>query len=377
MYISILNMPNNSVNSLHLESEYNILVANTVDGFYLLKLPLTTTNYKSETLVPTGPFCVTYKPYLVRMISPFHCLFVTEKNNDPMLLTINVNDNDNAFPKSYTIMVFNTEQNKIILHFTIGHKITNIVTIDKYILVITLNQILVYTQNIVNNLNDPNNVSFVKTIHTFTNPLGLCSAKSYKNNLVIATLGRTIGEVMICTLKKRSNIYIQAHTNTITNITLDDKCELISTTSNSGTLINVFDISNCAKVYQFRRGIFGTTIHDVKFDASGNYISCCSDNGTVHMFHLYDKCSESTDHKNTTSSFSIFGPIVPVCQSEWAYKLFKINQCVKSTCYFKKLNDKINIHITSNDFIYYIVNDIENNQDIVIKHDIGKLITKS
>jgi WD40 repeat protein len=254
------------------------------------------------------------------------------------------------------------------------------IVVDKYILIVTINQILVYSQNILANSTDPNNVSFVKTIHTFTNPNGLCSAKwcdnsnNNNNSLVIATLGRSVGEVMICTLKKRSNIYIQAHAYDITNIAIDDKCELISTTSSSGTLVNIFDISTCSKLYQFRRGIFGTIIHDIEFDNNSNYVICCSDNGTIHVFHLYDKCSEDTQHKNTTSNFSLLGPIMPVCHSEWAYKLFKINAGVKSNCYFVKVNDKINIHVTSDDLMYYVINDIETNADKVLKYNLTSLI---
>lgn len=352
--------------NLHLEEEYNTIVANTGEGFYLFSL---------NQLEKQGPYCEIYKPYLVRMLSPTYCLFVTQKSSDSGILS--VDDKLNSFSKSYTIMVLNTVENKIILHFTIGHKILNMIAVEKYILIVTVSQILVYSQDILTNNNDPNNVSFVKTIHTFTNPQGLCSAKCNKNTLVIATLGRSTGEIMICTLKKKSNLYITAHNNNITNIVLDDKCEMVSTTSESGTLINVFDIPNCAKVYQFRRGIFGTIIHDVKFDPTSNYLTCCSNNGTVHIFHLYDKSNNDTEHKNTTSNFSMLGGIMPVCYSEWAYKLFKINAGIKSKCYFIKRNNETNIHIVSDDSTYYVINNIEQNLDQIIKHDIGKLcVTK-
>lgn len=370
---------------LHLEEKYNTLVVNgdmTVgtdsnlssgvgDGFYLLSL---------NQMEKRGPYCEIYNPYLVRMISPSHCIFVTQKSNDSTFqsstLNANLNQSDkfDSSLKSYTIMVFNIEQNKIMLHFTIGHKILNIITVNEYILIVTISQILVYSQNILTNNNDPNNIAFVKTIHTFTNSRGLCSAKCNKNILVIATLGRCVGEIMICTLKKKSNLYIQAHNYNITNVVLDDKCELVGTTSESGTLINVFDIPNCTKVYQFRRGIFGTTIHNIEFNCTSNYITCCSDNGSVHVFHLYDKCNNNVEQKNTTSNFSVLGSIVPVCHSEWAYKLFKINPHVKAKSYFIKENDVINIHVVANDLMYYIINDVEKNQDTVIKHDISKLL---
>jgi len=366
---------------LHLEEKYNILVVNRGvdingdtgfgDGFYLLGL---------NKMDKHGPYCEIYNPYLVRMISQNHCLFVTQKSNDSTLqattlnASLNQSDKFDLSVKNYTIMVFNIEQNKIMLHFTIGNKILNIITVDEYILIVTISQILVYSQNILINNNDPNNITFVKTIHTYTNPKGLCSAKCNKNILVIATLGRCAGEIMICTLKKKSNLYIQAHNYNITNVVLDDKCELVGTTSESGTLINVFDIPNCTKVYQFRRGIFGTTIHNIEFNCTSNYVTCCSDNGSVHVFHLYDKCSNNVEQKNTTSNFSVLGSIVPVCHSEWAYKLFKINPHVRAKSYFIKENDTINIHVVANDLMYYIIEDVEKNQDTIIKHDISKLL---
>lgn len=353
--------------TLHFEERYNTLVAGTNDGFYLFNL---CNNFKKSCL-----YCEIYKPYLIRMFSLNHCLFVTEKNTSEIL---NTNDNVNSFAKSYTVMLFNIEQNKIMLHFTIGQKILNIIIVDKYILIVTANQILVYSQTILTNSNDPNNVAFVKTIHTFTNPCGLCSAKCYENTLFIATLGRIMGEIIICTLKKKSNLYIQAHNNNIANIVLDDKCELVSTTSESGTLINVFDIPSCTKIYQFRRGIFGAVIHDITFDGTRRYLACCSNNGTCHVFYLYDKCDEKVDNKNTTSNFNMLGSIVPVCNSEWAYKLFKINSGVKSHCYFEEINNKTCIHVVGNDMMYYFIDDIENNnnnQDQVIKHDVGKLVS--
>lgn len=379
---------------LHLEEKYNTLVANTNDGFYLFntenELHNCSLDKECQENINTlskkfGPYCEIYKPSLIRMLSPLHCIFVTEKSSDSTTLPININDIINAFTKSHTIMIFSIEQNKILVHFTIGNKILNMIIVDKYILIVTINQVLVYSQNILTNNNDPNNIIFLKTIHTFNNPNGLCNAKCFKNSLIIATLGRTTGEIIICKTcdstkhpieKKTSNLYIQAHNYNITNITLDDKCELIATTSESGTLINIFDISSCNKLYQFRRGIFGTIIHDISFDPTSNYIACCSNNGTCHVFHLYDK-SNDNEHKNTTSSFSALGPIVSVCQSEWAYKLFKIKQGVKSQCSFVKINNKINIHIVSDDLMYYVIEDVEKDIDQIIKYDISKLINKN
>jgi len=364
--------------TIHLEENYNVLIINSDEGFYLLNLEnnILRENDFELSLSKTikGPYCEIYKPSLIRMISPNHCLFVTEKNSDTGIIAKEANDdNINPFYKSYTIMIFNIEQNKILLHFTIGHKILNVIVVDKYILISTINQILIYSQNVFINNSDPNNISFVKTIHTYSNPNGLCDAKCSKNVLVVATLGRTTGEIIICTLKKKSNLYIQAHNYNITNIILDDKCEFVATTSESGTLVNIFDLPGCSKIYQFRRGTFGTVIHDLKFDSASNYISCCSNNGTCHVFCLSDKYSE-TEHKNTTSNFSIFGTIVPICHSEWAFKLFKIKSGIKSKCYFLKQNNIISIIAIANDLSFYYIEDIEKNQDQVIKYDINKVI---
>lgn len=61
---------------------------------------------------------------------------------------------------------------------------------------------------------------------------------------------------------------------------------LLATASTRGTLIRIFDPKTSNKLGELRRGSKPTQICDLAFDLESNYLTCASDNGTIHLFKV-------------------------------------------------------------------------------------------
>lgn len=53
-----------------------------------------------------------------------------------------------------------------------------------------------------------------------------------------------------------------------------------------GTLIHVYNTTNCASICEVRRGMDSATIYDLCFSPSGTFLACTSDKSTLHIFDV-------------------------------------------------------------------------------------------
>lgn len=188
--------------------------------------------------------------------------------------------------------------------------------------------------------------ALLNTKQTYANPDGLCVINSDKDNFTVVTLGLKKGEIMIWEPLNDKQKFIQAHNSNIEYISINNTGNLIATASETGTLLRVFN-GNEIK-YEFRRGTYTTKIFDLQFSKDSKILACCSGNGTIHLFDLYDNIDKS---KNIQSYLSGLKSYLPnYFSSQWGFAQISLPNVAKSICIFD--DDNI-LHVASYDMKYY------------------------
>ena len=190
---------------------------------------------------------------------------------------------------------------------------------------------------------------------TYANDKGICVINSYEKKPVIATLGSKKGEILVWKLNLNECKTIQAHESNIECIALNTDGSLVATASEKGTIIRVFNVESGENIYSFRRGSIGASIYDICFsqEAHPYYLACCSNNGTVHIFELYNDKNKSKNIKSVFSGLEDYIPSIMNGEyfgSEWGFKQIPINSTEKMICGFSKDNV---LHVTCYDGRYY------------------------
>ncbi|AMD22154.1 HGL186Wp [Eremothecium sinecaudum] len=109
-----------------------------------------------------------------------------------------------------------------------------------------------------------------------SNNTGTSSSHIIKNGDVILFNLQTLQPTMV----------IEAHKGEIAALALSKDGSLLATASEKGTIIRVFAVETCQKVYQFRRGTYPTRINSLSFSEDNEFLAASSSNKTVHIFKL-------------------------------------------------------------------------------------------
>ena len=159
-------------------------------------------------------------------------------------------------------------------------------------------------------LYDISNMTLLYTIATSPNPNAICALAPSSEKCYIAYplpkpredtgdkrpshapplstyVAPTTGEVLIfdTILLKAVNV-VEAHRAPLSCIALNNEGTLLGTASETGTIIRVFSIPSGAKLYQFRRGTYPSTIYSMSFNLSSTLLCVSSTTDTVHIFRL-------------------------------------------------------------------------------------------
>lgn len=187
---------------------------------------------------------------------------------------------------------------------------------------------------------------------TYNNPNGICDISNL-DKLIIITLGNRKGEILIWDDTEK---VIQAHDNNIECLAINKTGTMVATSSELGTLIRIFDINTCNKIYEFRRGTQPSKISSLAFSYDNRFLACCSSrNGTVHFFDMNDT------NRNTHSKLVGLKDYLPTwVSSEWSFKQHYLGTFAKCICDF---DDKGILHIASYDGQYFKVSGM--NYDII------------
>ena len=93
---------------------------------------------------------------------------------------------------------------------------------------------------------------------------------------------------------------MEAHDSQLRGLCLTASGSLLATASAKGTVLRVWNIATQSCIHEFRRGVERATITCLAFSWDDQWLSCCSDKGTAHVFY----CEQKNDDKKSSSSSS-------------------------------------------------------------------------
>jgi WD40 repeat protein len=192
---------------------------------------------------------------------------------------------------------------------------------------------------------------------TFPNDRGLSAVScpsDNPDNLTIATLGLKQGQIAIWKPNTDDYNTIDAHIGKITSIALSYDGTNVVTASENATNVHVYSTLNHTFLHKFRRGTpksMGVMpypkIWDVAISNDKQWVACCSNNGTIHIFDTkIDK-----DSSNSKSIFSYGSDYLPeYFNSSWSGIKKYIGSTSRMICAFDSTNI---LHIATYDGDYY------------------------
>lgn len=179
-------------------------------------------------------------------------------------------------------------------------------------------------------------LNLLHTIETYMNEKGLCEVSQVSGSMVLVSLGLRKGEVRIehfFGLKKTR--FVLAHGSRIACLALTGDGRFFATASTKGTLVRVYNTSDCSLLQEVRRGAMRADIYSLAFSSTAQWLAVSSDKGTVHVFRLkVDSGSPGIDRSNSTKSSSITsavsnlpfikGMLPGYFSSEWSVAQFRL-----------------------------------------------------
>ena len=117
-----------------------------------------------------------------------------------------------------------------------------------------------------------------------------------------------VGQVILFDVDSQRPVNaFHAHKTPISCMVFSSDAGLLATCSDKGTVIRVFRLPDCTRMYQFRRGNIPTSIFSLSLSPNGRFL-CASSDSTVHIFNLNEAYSEVAGASNPRRSLSSFLP---------------------------------------------------------------------
>eukprot|EP00980_Cylindrotheca_fusiformis_P022195 scaffold9079_cov120-Cylindrotheca_fusiformis.AAC.10 len=142
-------------------------------------------------------------------------------------------------------------------------------------------------------------------IYTADNPHGLISLSTQVQEMVLACPSVTTGHVRVELYGLRKTVLLEAHDGELRGLCLTANGSKLATASSKGTIIRVWDIASSSCIHEFRRGVERAIVTCLAFSWDDQWLSSCSDKGTVHVFHC-KQAESSPAKKSNKSSFAKF-----------------------------------------------------------------------
>jgi WD40 repeat protein len=123
-------------------------------------------------------------------------------------------------------------------------------------------------------------------INTIKNDAGLLAVCPDSSNNVLCCPGVSRGHINVELYDIRKSTLIPAHDSELAQIALNRDGTRVASASDKGTLIRVFDTNSGSLLHELRRGMDRAEITSIAFDAASQFLACCSDRGTAHIWSL-------------------------------------------------------------------------------------------
>ncbi|KAG8825715.1 hypothetical protein FRC17_008559 [Serendipita sp. 399] len=119
-------------------------------------------------------------------------------------------------------------------------------------------------------------------------------------------------------LRRDPVTHIVAHTSALASISVSPSGRYVATTSETGTLIRIWDTDKGKNSHEFRRGIDQAHIYGVAFRPDEKECCAWSDKGTVHFFSL-ERLNRTSVLRHVSALFQN-----NYLSSEWSYAQYRL-----------------------------------------------------
>ncbi|KAL5503232.1 hypothetical protein EMCRGX_G010150 [Ephydatia muelleri] len=185
----------------------------------------------------------------------------------------------------------------------------------------------------------PHASKLLKTIETSPNPKGLCEVCSSADCQLMAFPGPQKGTVRMVDLlsteapeKAFTETICSVHQHELSCLAIDQQGALLASTSMKGTLIRIHSTQTRQLLVELRRGVDMANIYCLNFSLDSNFLCCCSDKGTVHVYAVKD---QSLNKKSSFAHISLLGRALgSYVDSQWGLALFSVPNESPCVCAF-------------------------------------------
>ena len=249
------------------------------------------------------------------------------------------------------------DENKVIIWDDSTCKISAEIAVTYNIQNIKLKRtkIFIIGETIIDVFSFGNNYLKIDSINTCQNKNGIFGiCLDPKTNIISYPID--IGKISIkdYDIKKDDNFQvkeIKAHQSEIMALVINFDGSLLASASKQGTIIRIYQTTDCTLIQELRRGSKSSDIYNLVFDFKSQYIACSSNKGTIHIFNVKNEKNVVQNQKSIFGTItSFFGIQSEYLNSEWSFSQYRLDYKGKSVISF--FNDDNIIVLTFNGKYY-------------------------
>ena len=228
-------------------------------------------------------------------------------------------------------------------------------------------------------------MELIEKIETINNPKGIFSICNEPKKYIFSYPDNSKGNILIRFFdkvnkinneKKQDNeklgdnntkiIIKNAHKGNINILCFNYIGTKIASTSNSGTVIRIFDVEFGKLITEFRRGNIDAHIYSLSFSFNDNYLGLTSNHSSCHIFDLQNSKQKLKDpNKSSMMSYiSGVGKLISNNQNSHSWRKFDIPKKERSIITFTK-EDNNKCFIIDKSGNYLSINFIEEEPKII------------
>lgn len=234
----------------------------------------------------------------------------------------------------HKVVIWDDRHSRVLAEFSFRSVVKSVVLRRDLVIVAIVHKIYVYGFC---------NLTLLDSLETISNPKGLCCVSPSIERAVLACPGMQTGHVLVVVYPRaygssstpaphEKTSLISAHGKSIAALGINPDGTLLTTASDKGTIVRVFDTATGTQLHELRRGADSADVHSLTFSPAGEWLAVSSDKGTVHLFAVgrgddNDCLDESglPSHINTRSSLKRFARLLPsYFSSEWSLAQFHV-----------------------------------------------------
>ena len=145
---------------------------------------------------------------------------------------------------------------------------------------------------------------------------------------------------------------IKAHQSEIVSLVMNYDGSLLASASKQGTIIRIYQTSDCTLIQELRRGTKSSDIYSLVFNFNSQYLACSSNKGTIHIFNVKNEQNIVQNQKSIFGTITSFlGIQSEYLNSEWSFAQYHLDYKGKSVVSFY---NKDSIIVLNTDGKYYL-----------------------